>query len=340
MTDRLSSPMLRLILGGAGLVVIVAGIREAAHLIVVVLISLFLAYVVVPVPRWLIRRYKLRTGAAIAVTLILLCLVYVVFTRLLVFTAVRIQQKLPFYEERFSAIYQQLDAYASAHDVQIGGLVSSNEPNSERIFEFLRSNLPTLAGLISDRVLIWLLSLLFLAQIAEQDETKQGVFAASLKHYGGDVQAFIAVMAKSASITAMGNLVVFVALGVDFPVLWCVVSFFMSFIPSLGFFVSLVAPVLLALIKFGWTRAILVAAGMAMVNMLVEYVVQPKFMKKGLEVSFLELTLSLMFWGYLLGPWGAVLAIPLTLSLKKFIAKPSKGEALMEEMLSDDGPTT
>jgi AI-2 transport protein TqsA len=89
-------------------------------------------------------------------------------------------------------------------------------------------------------------------------------------------------------------------------------SFFMSFIPSIGFIIAFVPPVLIALIKFGAMRAVLVAIGLILINMVVEYVIQPMFMKKGLEISFLEVTLSLMFRGYLLGPWGAVLAIPLT----------------------------
>jgi predicted PurR-regulated permease PerM len=337
MTDRLSSPMLRLILGGAGLVVIMWGVMQAQHLILVLLISLFLAYVVAPLPRWLIRSYKLRTGMAILVTLVLVCITYAVITLLLVFTGVRIQQKLPFYQAHFSEIYQQLDAFASSHGIRLESLFPAKAPTSDRIVEFARGNLPTLAGLISDRVLIWLLSLLFLAEIAEQDESKRGVFAATLTHYGGEVQGFIAVMAKTGAINALANLVLYVAIGVDFPVLWAVLSFFMSFIPSVGFFIAFVPPVLVALIKFGWMRAALVAIGLIVINMIVEYVIQPMFMKKGLEISFLEVTLSLMFWSYLLGPWGAILAIPLTLSIKKFIAKPSKGEAVMEAMLDDDG---
>ena len=340
MTERVSSPMLRLILGGAGLVVLMTGVKAASHLIVVVLLSLFLAYVVLPLPRWLIHRYKLSTNSTIAVTVVLVCIAYAVITGLLILTAVRIQQKLPFYQEHYDAIHQQFVAFGNAHNVQVEGLFPSKGPTAERIIEYLRGNLPALAGLVSDRVLIWLLVLLFLVEIAEQDESKRGVFAAGLKHYGGEVQGFIAVMAKTGAINALANLVLYVALGVDFPILWAVLSFFMSFIPSVGFFIALAPPVLVALIKFGWMRALLVAIGLILINMVVEYVIQPMFMKKGLEISFLEVTLSLIFWGYLLGPWGAVLAIPLTLSVRKFISQPSKTEAVMEAMLAEDGAKT
>ena len=72
-----------------------------------------------------------------------------------------------------------------------------------------------------------------------------------------------------------------------------------------------------------------VVIGLTVINSVVEYVLQPMFMKKGLDLSFLEVTLSLMVWGFILGPWGAVLAIPLTLSLRKFIDGFSKEEAVM-----------
>jgi predicted PurR-regulated permease PerM len=335
MTDRQASPMLRLILGGAGLIIIMWGIRETAHMILVVLLSLFLAYIIVPLPRWLMRRRKLSTNAAIVVTLVLVSLAYVVISLALVFAFVQIKQKLPMYRANFLALYQQLGVFLGAHGVRIESLFPTKAPSPEQIADFTRSNASTVAGLFSDRVLTWLLSLLFLVEITEQEESKRGVFAKTLAYYGGDVQAFIAVMAKTSAITALANLAVFLVLGVDFPVLWAVLSFFMNFIPSVGFLVALVPPVLVALLKMGWIKAVLVAVGMLLVNTAVEYAIQPRFMKKGLEVSFLEVTLSLMGWGYLLGAWGTVLAIPLTLSLKKLVQKPSKGEAVIEEMFLD-----
>ena len=101
----------------------------------------------------------------------------------------------------------------------------------------------------------------------------------------------------AASITALANLVLFVALGVDFPVLWCLLAFFMTFIPSVGFVISLVPPVLVALIMLGWKRAVLVVVGLIIISSVVEYVIQPMFMKKGLRVSFLERSLYRSWFG-------------------------------------------
>lgn len=184
--------------------------------------------------------------------------------------------------------------------------------------------LPTAAGVLSDRLLVWLLSLLFLMEIAEHEESKRGPFAAVLAHYGGDVQGYIAIMAKTGAITALANFVLLLAVGVDFPILWCVLYFFLHFISNLGILLSIVPPALLALIMFGWKRALLVVVGFLITNAVADYVLQPRFMKKGLDISFLDVTISLIIWGFLLGPWGGVFAIPLTLVFRKFIGGFSK----------------
>src|SRR5271157_2215642 len=169
--------MLRLILGGAGLVVIMWGITQAAHMILVVLLSLFLAYVIVPLPRWLIRRHKLSTNMAIVVTLLLVCLAYAVISLAMFFAVVQMKQKLPMYREHFLALYQQLGVFLGAHGIRIESLFTLKEPTSDQVADFMRTNSSTISGLLSDRVLTWLLSLLFLVEITEQDESKLGVFA-------------------------------------------------------------------------------------------------------------------------------------------------------------------
>ena len=111
-----------------------------------------------------------------------------------------------------------------------------------------------------------------------------------------------------------------------FAFVWCFLYFFLHFIPNLGFLISIVPPSLMALLMLGWKRALLVVGGLILTEMLGDYVVKPMLMIKGLHVSLLEIMLSLMVWGFLLGPAGAILAIPLTLALRRFIERPATEE--------------
>ena len=117
-------------------------------------------------------------------------------------------------------------------------------------------------------------------------------------------------------------------MGVDTPLIWCFPYFLLDFIPTLGFLIALVPPTSVTLLMYGWKRALLVACGLILSNLIVDNVVTPMFMKKAVDVFLLEITLSLVGWAFLLGLAGAILAIPLTLGLKKPILKTPGEEQL------------
>ena len=131
----------------------------------------------------------------------------------------------------------------------------------------------------------------------------------------------MAVTAKTAGINALLNLVFLLVMGVDTPVAWSFVYFFLDFIPTLGFVIALIPPTFVTLLMYGWKRALLVAGGLILTNLIVDNVITPIFMKHAVDVSFLDITLSLVSWAFLLGLTGAILAIPLTLAWRKFVAK-------------------
>ena len=320
MNYRASSGVLPILLGGASAIVILWGIREAEHILTVLLLALLLAFCILPLPRWMIRRFGMPAGLAIAITVLATAIVHVVISLLLVETSIHIKEQLPGYEQHFKAIFERGEVFLSSHGINLTGL-SGQSKTSERMIGFAKGLFPGIIGIFSDRILVGLFCLLFLVELARHDEAKKGSLARGLMYYGSDVQGFIAVMAKTGAITAVAIFVLLLAIGVDFPVLWCVLYFFLHFIPDLGITISVIPPTLLALVTLGWKQALLVAGGILVLNALSDYVLKPRLMEKELNISFLGIMLSLTFWGFVLGPWGGVLAIPLTMALRKFIAK-------------------
>jgi len=314
----MSGPM-RLLLGAACLVIILWGVVQASHLIVLVLLGILLACSFLPLHEWLMQRFKLRKGIAIGLGVSLvgtLCLV-TVFS--LYEGISRYRGELPAYEQRFMVLYERVLVFLNAHAIHLAGLSGPKLPSSERILAWGRVVAPQAAGFLSDGLLVTLLSVLFVIAMVEQPGTKRSALGETLRHYGQDVQRYIGVTAKTNAIAALANLVVFLVFGVEFPLLWSVLTFFFRFIPNIGFVLALAPPSLLALLLFGWKRALLVAGALIAVGMIVDYVINPIFMKKAARISFLEMMLSLVFWGALLGAAGGILAIPLTMTLRKFI---------------------
>jgi predicted PurR-regulated permease PerM len=111
-------------------------------------------------------------------------------------------------------------------------------------------------------------------------------------------------------------LVAMLALGTDFPAVWAVLLFLLNFVP-LGFALGTIPPLALTALEHGGVRAIVLFAVLFVANLISDNVVKPKVMGQGLGLSPLVIVLAFMFWAYVLGPMGAVLAIPLTIAIHK-----------------------
>jgi AI-2 transport protein TqsA len=327
--DHSPSPILRFLQGAACIVIIIWGIRAASTILGPLLLGLLLAYAVVPFPKLLMRRFKVSKSAAIALmaVAVVTSALYLVFA--LDLATVRISEKLPSYEQHSASLYEQVTVFMNARGIVAPSLSAKNVFTPERLREITRVVVPEAGVIISNGLLITLLAFLFVVAMVEDIGVKQGPLAESLAYYASDSRSYVAVTAKTAGINALVNLAFLLVMGVDTPVVWAFLYFFLDFIPTLGFMIALVPPTFVTLLMYGWHRALLVACGLILTNVIVDNVVTPIFMKQAVDVSFLEITLSLVGWAFLLGLTGAILAIPLTLALKKFIAK-----SLQEEFLA------
>jgi AI-2 transport protein TqsA len=104
--------------------------------------------------------------------------------------------------------------------------------------------------------------------------------------------------------------------GVDYALIWGLVAFLLNYIPNLGSIIAAIPAVLLALVQLGPGSALVAASGFVMVNVVMGNIVEPRVMGKGLGLSTLVVFLSLVFWGWILGPVGMLLSVPLTMAFK------------------------
>jgi predicted PurR-regulated permease PerM len=131
-----------------------------------------------------------------------------------------------------------------------------------------------------------------------------------------DMKRYMVIKTLSSLVTGVLTIGLLYALQVDFPILWGFLAFLLNYVPNLGGIVAAVPPVVLASVQLGMWRAVLVAAGYVVINLGLAFGVETKLMGRKLGLSTLVVFLSLVFWGSLLGPIGAVLCIPLTMTLK------------------------
>ena len=127
------------------------------------------------------------------------------------------------------------------------------------------------------------------------------------------------LMTIKTTVSVMTGVVVTVflfAVGVDFPILWGLVAFLLNYVPNIGSIIAAVPAVLLALIQLGTGYALVTAGGYVAINVIMGNGVEPRFMGRGLGLSPLVVFLSLVFWGWMLGPVGMLLSVPLTMTAK------------------------
>jgi AI-2 transport protein TqsA len=157
-----------------------------------------------------------------------------------------------------------------------------------------------------------------------------------------ELVVYIRVRAVLGAAAAAADTVLLLALGVPYAILWGVVSFLFSFVPNLGFLLALVPPTVFAFLEHGPLTAVAVVAGYVAINLAFDYVLQPRMMSTNLDLSPVVVIVSILAWTVVIGPAGALLAVPLTIALRVLLV-PFEGARWFVALLGpipgeEDGP--
>ncbi|MGA9586857.1 MAG: AI-2E family transporter [Terracidiphilus sp.] len=333
--NSLPSSLVRSLQVAACVVIILWGIRTTSSVLGPLLLGLMLAYAVVPFPTWLMHRFKLSKRRATTLTAIALTASGLVALFTLQVGISRLAARVPLFEQHWAGLYDQITLLISHfRGVDVDKVSIQNVLTSQQLGAMILSIVPQASAIASEILLICLLAALLVIEMLPDAESKPGPIASALEHPGIYARSYVVVTAKSAGLNALINLVFLIAVGVEAPFLWCILYFFLAFIPFLGPIIALAPPILLALLMLGWKTALLVACVLILVQVIVGNVVMPILAKKAMSISFLEFTLSLIGWTFLLGLPGAITAIPLTLVMKGAIAKDLERRELPEQTLA------
>lgn len=313
---------LRGILTLAALVVIAAGIKAAQTLMVPFLLSVFIATMASTPMLWLERH---RVPKALAIIIVIgtlmagLLLVGALFTQ----SVAQFTDSLPGYQQRLALLYESfIDWVAQQGLVRSADYGDVFDPGTA--LQLAGTTLRGLGGVLSNGFLILLTVIFILAEAStirpkllsalhhpERDLPHFEQFATTLNRY-------MAIKATTSLITGVLLGSYLALIGVDYPFLWGLLAFFLNFVPAIGSIIAAVPPVLLALMQGdgGLSLALITALGFLVTNVAIGNFIEPRFLGQGLGLSTLVVFLSLIFWGWLLGPVGMLLAVPLTVTAK------------------------
>lgn len=311
----------RVLLNAAALVVVIAGMRAAESILVPFLVAAFLSLIAGPPVYWLRRR---GVGPTLAVAVVAVVMVggamavgTLIGTSLNDFT-----KALPTYQSRLQEDMALFLSWLKGLGFQISEAAVLDAVDPGAAMRLAAGMLRGLGGVLTNGFLILVTVIFILLEVSSFPDKLRAVLRdpeASFARFGAfteNVNRYLAIKTWVSLATGVAVAVWLAILGVDFPVLWGLLAFFFNFVPNLGSIIAAVPAVLLALVQFGPGQALLAAAGYVIVNVVMGNGIEPRFMGRGLGLSPLVVFLSLVVWGWVFGPVGMLLSVPLTMTLK------------------------
>ncbi|MHA6795522.1 AI-2E family transporter [Pseudonocardia bannensis] len=311
-----------ILLGAAAAVVVVGGMKATAWLIGPVFLALVIVIAVSPLQAWARRHgwpgWLSTLTLVVAVYAVILALVLVV-----VISVAQLATLLPTYADQAEALLRGVTAQLQKLGVDPAhARATAGSADLNRLAGIVGSLLSSVSGVLTSVVFLLAL-LLFLsvetsgmpARLAAIARDRAPV-AAALVDFARGTRSYFVVSTVFGLIVAVLDTVALALLGVPLPVLWGLLAFITNYIPNVGFVIGVIPPALLALLSGGWQLMVWVIVVYCVLNFVVQSLIQPRFVGDSVGLSTTMTFVALVFWAWVLGGLGALLAIPMTLLVK------------------------
>jgi predicted PurR-regulated permease PerM len=319
--------------GGASLVVLAAGLRTSAGVLNPVLMAGFLALLLQPLVRRL-RRLGVAGGLAVALVVTALVIAGLSLAGFIGISLRQVAGEVPAYRDQLVRLSDSATRMLAARGIDAGAYVE-DAISGAQVGGAVLNLLGAVAAAFGNMVLTLFIFAFMLGGMWEMERRASKVardhspLAARFVGFQQTLRGYIGVRAALGLVAAVLDYVLLVALGVDHALLWGVLSFILSFVPNIGFTLSLLPPTLLALLEGGWVRALIVFVAYQVINTVIDNVIGPRFVGRQMQISALLSFLSVIFWAWVLGPTGAILAVPLTVLVRDLVTAPAEPQLVV-----------
>ena len=305
----------------AALVIVIAGLKTAQPLLVPFLLAFFISIICAGPFHWL-QQHKVPSVLAL-----LMVISVVMLGGLLVLTLVGTSvndftKELPVYQEKLRsqtlALFDLLNRFGIHPSRQV--LLEHFDPGA--IMQSAASMLATAGGVLTNSFLILLTVIFILFEAAGMPNKLRAALPdadsslASFDKFINGVKQYLAIKTLVSFATGLVITIGLLLLGLDYALLWGMIAFLLNYVPNIGSIIAAVPAILLAIVQLSPLHALLVTGIYLATNVIMGNAVEPRLMGQKLGLSALVVFLSLVFWGWVLGPVGMLLSVPLTMIVK------------------------
>lgn len=313
--------LLRVLVGAAAAVVVVAGLKAASAIFLPFALALFLSVLSLPLLE-LLRRRRVPSVLAVALTMAAAAAVLTVVALVLHASVATLAENLPRYQEQVREAVVAAVVWLEQRGVDVPGRISVEQIDLRAVVDVLGTTFLGLATAVSNVFLVLLVMVFLLWESLVLPER-----LAVIRRTGpvdpdrwrrilARVQRYLVLKTFISLATGLLLGLACELVGLDFALFLGFVAFLLNFIPNIGSVVAALPAVALALLQLGTARALVLAVIYLAVNVVVGNVLEPTVMGRGLRLSPLAIFLSLLFWGWVWGPLGMILSVPLTVTAK------------------------
>ncbi|HET6299746.1 MAG TPA: AI-2E family transporter, partial [Kribbella sp.] len=330
------------LLGTAAAVLTAAGLRSFAGVIGPVFLALVLTIAVSPLRRLLVRRGVKRWLSAL-IALVVVNVFLLGMAAALAFSVAKLATLLPTYEDKFADLVDDARGWLANLGVGDDQLQAAlQQIDLGKFFDVLQGWLTGLLGVVSN--LGFIIIVLFFMGIdaaAFSDRLREAMrirpdITTALTGFARGTTRYLVVSTVFGLIVAVFDVGVLYLLDIPLPWLWGLLAFITNYIPNVGFFIGVVPPALLGLLDQGWATLLWVIVAYSIINFIIQSIIQPKVVGEAVGLSTTLTFLSLVFWAWILGPLGAVLAIPLSLLVKALLLDADPSTRWLGGLISGD----
>jgi len=314
------SPIIKL----AAFIIIITGVIYAKSIIAPFVLALFISIICAQPISWLEKK-GIPKWLALITVLLGLILLFSGFSILIGGTVSSFSSNVSKYESTLTTIINSFIQFLNEHGLNIQKDQVSQLIQPGKILEFTASALNELFKMVGSTFLIFLIIFFILSEFRSFSVKAKAILIGSdesITYFSTIIQNIRHYLGIKTLFCLSTGILIYIALliiGVNYPLLWALIAFLMSYIPNIGSIIAAIPAVLFALVQLGFGGALWTLGSFMLVHNVLGNFIEPRVMGKGLGLSTLVVFLSLLFWGFILGPVGMFLSVPITMSIKIFL---------------------
>jgi len=330
-------PLARSLAGVALVGLVLLLLHWGAEVLTPLMVAFFLMALAMPFYRWLQVR-GVKQGLALLLLIVVLVVGGVMLVVLALVAIGHLQTGLAAYTEQLTARFAEVESALAQQGVEPGVSDRAGTAAATVLGGLLAAVASAASTVLVSVVIVafFLLESSRFNRIMHSDQIRALPVLGQAPQVARTAVQYFGIRTRLNLLTGVGVSAICLILGVDYPLLWGVTAFFLSYIPYIGLLTAMIPPALLALAELGWIQALIVVVAITAMNLLVENVLEPGYTGKQLRLSPTVVFFSFFFWAWLLGPAGALLSMPITVLLLLVLQR-EEGTRWMAQIIDREG---